>query len=144
MAPKNPGTLLKPQQKTSLIFKDKMSNSTLFSIKDFKYAVEGILLPIVAILGILGNICLILNFWRQNQQRHIRALFITLAIFDLIFIICAYFAFSIKQFDFEFYEAHITIALPWLLPILQSALTGSVYFTIAISVERYLLVCKNK
>ena len=113
-------------------------------MQDFKYAVEGILLPIVAILGIFGNICLILNFWRQNQQRHIRALFITLAIFDLIFIICAYFAFSIKQYDFEFYEDNITIALPWLLPILQSALTGSVYFTIAISVERYLLVCKNK
>ena len=120
------------------------TNETLFSVENRAYVVEGVLLASVAILGIFGNIGLIINFWKQSHQRHTRALFITLAVFDLIFVICAVIAFSTKQFNEDFYEENVLVAIPWLLPILQTALTGSVYFTIAISVERYLKVCTNK
>ena len=32
--------------------------------------------------------------------------------------------------------------IPWALPCAQIGLTGSIYFTLAISVERYFTVCR--
>jgi len=118
-----------------------MSSDTMANVS---YAVEGVALTIVAILGLIGNIALILIFWAQSNQKHVKALFISLAIFDLIFITCALLSFTTNEFFPDLYYSNVSLALPWLLPISQSALTGSVYFTIAISIERYLLVCKNR
>ena len=100
------------------------------------FAVEGIALTIVAILGLIGNIALIIIFWNQINQKHVKALFISLAIFDLIFITCALLSFTTNRFFPDFYDSNVSLALPWLLPISQSALTGSVYFTIAISIGK--------
>ena len=114
---------------------NKMSSS--HSLANVSYVVEGVALTIVAILGLIGNIALILIFWAQSNQKHVKALFISLAIFDLIFITCALLSFTTNEFFPDLYYSNVSLALPWLLPISQSALTGSVYFTIAISIGKF-------
>ena len=50
------------------------------------------LLVLIVILGFIGNICLIVLFARRKQHfRHFNGLVITLACFDLMFLVCGLF-----------------------------------------------------
>ena len=103
---------------------------------DIGFAVEGLALTFVAFWGFIGNIGLIFIFWSKSSQKHVKALFTSLAIFDLIFITCAVLLFATKRFVPDWYNSTPALALPWLLPISQTALTASVYFTVAISLGK--------
>ena len=106
------------------------------------FVVEGVLLLIVGIIGICGNIAAIVVFGRRRRnQRNFHALMLSLAIIDLTYIIASLLLFSIPQFSEEYQNEAYMYILPWALPIAQSCLTGSIYFTMAITVERYMAVC---
>ena len=68
-----------------------------------------------------------------------------LAIWDNIFIACALMAYAIPEFlyyqGFENGEFS-AYTIPWLVPIAQLASTCNVLFTMAISIERYFVICK--
>jgi hypothetical protein len=67
---------------------------------------------------------------------------LSISAFDLTYILASILIFSIPQFSDNYKESGVywTI-LPFVLPMAQIGLTGSIYFTMAITVERYVTVC---
>ena len=65
-----------------------------------------------------------------------------LATFDLVYILVSIIIFSIPLFSNTYLTsgAYFFI-IPWALPIAQVGSTGSIYFTVAMTIERYLTVC---
>ena len=107
-----------------------------------KLVFEVILLLIVGLIGIIGNILLIKSFLKIEEKLNFHLLMMTLAVYDTIYITLCALVFSIPEV-FEDYRnnGNLLLIVPTALPIIQIALTGSVYCTVAISLERYLTVC---
>ena len=111
-----------------------------------QYIIHGILMPIVAAFGICGNVAGILYFRKRRlQQLTFYLLLISLAIFDLLFIITATLIFSAREiFPNSYNNVECTMCIyldRWALPMAQLSLFGSTYFTVAICFERYLAIC---
>jgi len=106
------------------------------------FIVEGISLLIVGLIGILGNVSAILVFSRQSVQKNFHALMVSLSAFDLLYILGMILVFSIKELNNDYIVSGVYYyLLPWVLPFIQIGMTGSIYFTMAITVERYVTVC---
>ena len=100
---------------------------------------SGVALVAVAILGFIGsNLILVVLCSSDFKKKVFYKLLMALALFDLFFILSystllGYRAFSCGSPDDVIYK--ITY------PILNMALTGSIYMTMAVSLERYLGIC---
>ena len=107
-----------------------------------KLVFEVILLLIVGLIGIIGNVLLTKSFLKIEEKLNFHLLMMTLAVYDTIYITLCALVFSIPEV-FEDYRnnGNLLLIVPTALPIIQIALTGSVYCTVAISLERYLTVC---
>ena len=106
------------------------------------FVFEVVLVMISGVFGITGNILLIRLFMNSEVKLNFHKLMITTAIYDTIYIALSILVFSVPEL-FEDYRKNGLHAyvVPAAIPILQVALTGSVYCTVAISIERYLTVC---
>ena len=107
------------------------------------YLVDGVILPIIGILGILGNICGIVHFGKNRHQTYY-ALMLALALSDLATILAFIvyhslrIAFNAQTFTESSLRTHI---VHWTYPILYiSQLTG-IYLTISLCIERYFAIC---
>ena len=67
---------------------------------------------------------------------------IMLAVFDSILIFLNFLMFAVPHYDEYFETAGNYIIKPVALPLAQTAMSGSVYSTMAIALERYLIACK--
>ncbi len=89
------------------------------------FIVEGVLLLVIGMVGIVGNVTAIIVFAREKLQKNFHALMLSLAAFDLAYILASILLFSIPQFSDDYMESgfywHI---LPWVLPIAQIGITG--------------------
>lgn len=106
------------------------------------FVFEVVLVLISGCFGILGNCLLIQMFMKSNTKLNFHRLMITLAIYDTIYIALCILVFAVPEL-FESYLEHgyHFHVVPMAIPLIQIALTGSVYCTVGISVERYLTVC---
>ena len=107
-----------------------------------KFIFIHLLLPTVGCLGIVGNCCLIWLFTKANIRLNFHRLMIVLAIYDTILVALCIVVFVLPEFV-ESYKSdgyHYHIA-PFAIPLAQTSLTGSIYCTVGISIERYLTVC---
>lgn len=67
---------------------------------------------------------------------------VSLSAFDLLYILGMILVFSIKELNNDYIVSGVYYyLLPWVLPFIQIGMTGSIYFTMAITVERYVTVC---
>ena len=112
------------------------------------YIFEGILSLGVGLIGLIGNAALIVYFGRRKYQlRTFQRLLQWLSVFDSMFILSVIFVFAFPKFynDYDytrFPKGSMFCIQPYILPLAEIGLTGSIYFTIAISVERYLVICR--
>ena len=118
----------------------------LFSIDEARVWIQGVLLGVIGFFGILGNIGAVIYFsLKKNYKRTFEALMLWLAVWDNTFIICALLAYAVPEFlyyqGFESGEFS-AYTIPWLVPIAQLASTCNILFTMAISIERYFVICK--
>ena len=74
-----------------------MSNETEGVDNYVAFSIEGIALLQVGILGIVGNVAAITVFARQHLQKNFHALMMSLAAFDLLYILASILLFSIPQ-----------------------------------------------
>ena len=103
---------------------------------------EVILVMVFGSFGVLGNALLIINFTKTNKKVNFHKLMITLAVYDTLYILLCFVAFAIPEIfhDYKTFGFHYYIA-PRAVPLMQVSLTGSIYCTVSISLERYLTVC---
>ena len=107
-----------------------------------KFLFEVVLLLFVGIFGIIGNISSIIIFARIRNQLKFHRLMVMLAVYDTFCILLSIIIFTFPLLSKKFVTSGVYHHMvPKLLPLVQIAMTGSVYSTIAISLERYLIVC---
>ena len=96
-------------------------------------------LLLITTFGLVGNTYLIYLFVKARQYfKHFNALVLTLGCYDLMFLICS----LILGTPFIFGTSENV--LKWTHPFSQIAMSGVIYSTIGISLERYLIICKAK
>ena len=102
-----------------------------------EFVFEVVLIILVGIFGIIGN-CIILGFFvKLDQKINFHHLMISLEVYDTIYIFLSILVFAVPEM-FEEYkrEGHYFYIAPVAFPMLQVAMTGSVYCTVSISIER--------
>ena len=108
---------------------------------DRQFITEGLILAIVGAIGILGNIGAVVHFSKaKHRQNRFYLLMLALAIVDIFVIISLVWFFSVPAFTGKNrlkYRWSI-----WLYPMLHIFSTGNVFLTVAISIDRYLAICK--
>ena len=106
--------------------------------------VDGVILQILAIVGIWGNLFGIWYFWKNHNQTYY-AVMCALAISDLITItsFLVYYSIPIAYYTNNVAECSICVYSQYMAyPMLYfSQLTG-IYLTIALGLERYNAICK--
>ena len=111
-------------------------------IETTEYYVEGVFLLIIGTFGIIGNVSAIVVFTRQNLQKSFYGLMLSLAAFDLLYIITSILCYGIPPLSDEYEESKMYNSnFYWIRALSKIAMTGSIYFTMAITVERYVTVC---
>ena len=126
------------------VTENEPNNSSPLSVS--RIWLQGILLTMIGGMGFVSNIGAIIYFSTGKRfGRHFEALMLWLAIWDNIFITCALMAYALPE-CLQYYKiehsAYTAYTIPWLVPILHVAITCNILFTIAISVERYVVLCK--
>jgi hypothetical protein len=109
---------------------------------EFDLIVDVVLILLVGFFGLCGNISAIHRFSHLKKATKFHHLMMLLSIYDLLCISMIVSIFSLprvssvyKQSAFYHYFAPVALSLT------QVALTGSIYTTLAITIERYLIVC---
>ena len=106
------------------------------------FIVEGLLVPIVSIFGLLGNVLSVIIFYNSHDHRSLLSnftkLLICLAIFDSSFLIVATSIYLVKGWNI--WSSPYILAFPYVIPIAGIFLTCSVYTVVAITVERYATI----
>lgn len=107
------------------------------------YTMLGVIMLIVCTFGLFGNIAAIITFRKPHRlQRNFYTFMFYLAIFDLLYIVVATLVFILPQLsDYYKNEGSWHYIVPWAIPIGQVSMSGSVFFTTVIAIERYLTVC---
>ena len=104
--------------------------------------VSGVALVFVGTVGLVGNLLTLLVLWRSDlRKKTFFKLLINLALFDLLFIlsygtILGYRALACNP---DSYVNGTIYKITY--PLLNIGLTGSIYATIAVSLERFLGIC---
>lgn len=145
------------------------SNRWYNILRKYSFATEGVGLATVAFLGILANLLSIAILTKRTMKTQISALLITLAVFDILFLFCTFPVFSVMSiiefvtfinecyYDEENNDgSNSTTRLEFLSPTMQDMYyyclpflygfthlckVGSVFTTLAVSLERYFAVC---
>merc|ERR1719278_2323804 len=92
------------------------------------FCIEGVLLPILAIFGILGNILCVWAFNKKDVELKpsFANLLKCLSIFDTVFLACILLQYSLPTLSEEYYIWVLPYITPYTLPIIHISLTGSV------------------
>ena len=126
----------------------------------FDFVVPGILLNVIGLLGLIGNALSIIVLSRPQMRQSINCILIGLASFDSILLLTsilmlglpAIFDFLSMQLSngyqppgFNVFHYYFTKIFPFITPTVYSigmiVQTGSVYLTIAVTLERFVAVC---
>ena len=110
--------------------------------ENVQYVLEFISMLVIGSIGMIGNTVAIIIFSRMKQQLKFHRLMITLFLFDNLFITLSFVILSFPHVSdgYKYGDIYCRM-LPIITPLQYIALTGSIYCTMAISVERYLVVC---
>lgn len=108
-----------------------------------QFILEGVLTATLGIFGIFGNIVSIkvLSSRDLDMLPTFRHLLKMLAVFDATFLIFTVTLFCISSWSSTYNEFVRPWLTPYWLPVIQISLTGSVWTTMAVSIERFLTVC---
>ncbi|CAI5440719.1 unnamed protein product [Caenorhabditis angaria] len=132
-----------------------MSNETILSCNlclgsvdpeyfSYNLAVSGVLLPIIGVVGLIGNILVVLTYLHPDQNIHSTSIYLAaLAFSDFFLILTAIFLFCFEAWRHHNHELmawlYVTGA-PMVFPIASIFQTSSVYFCVAAAVDCFIIV----
>jgi len=97
---------------------------------------------IIGVFGVLGNISCIISLSVKSNVRNFHRLMMFTAVYELLYITMAIILFSLPHIAPSISESpSFKRCVPVFLPLAHIALTGSIYLTVAIALERYVTVC---
>ena len=101
----------------------------------YSYYIDGILVTIFSILGLLGNTFTLVVLSRPSLKDCFHKLLAVLACFDTIFIFFGGINYTFRALQAD--SKVFTILFPHLIhPLTYIGMTGSIFMTVAISIER--------
>jgi len=108
---------------------------------DFRYYVDGILVSSCGILGFIGNVLTIIVLSTKKFQDCFHQLLLTLACYDTVYIFFGSISYACRALNGASSKIY-TVLFPYLIhPLSYIGMTGSVFMTLAISIERFLGIC---
>ena len=122
---------------------DPIHGCTQMEMIEFLF--EGLFSFIVGGIGTFGNLAAIAYYRkrRSSLKSTFHGLMTALAVYDLIIIVSLILLISIPKFSCGFKgSSFYQNFAPWILFIGHIGLEGSIYLTIAITIERYLVTCQ--
>eukprot|EP00096_Caligus_rogercresseyi_P007746 TRINITY_DN25769_c0_g1_i1.p1 TRINITY_DN25769_c0_g1~~TRINITY_DN25769_c0_g1_i1.p1 ORF type:complete len:392 (+),score=106.63 TRINITY_DN25769_c0_g1_i1:125-1300(+) len=109
-------------------------------VKIYGFWFDGVLLSIVGLFGLVGNILSLVVLSRPKLRDVFHRLLSALACFDILYIVCGGINYTFRAFDAR--SDIYTYLFPYFLhPCTQVAMSGTIFMTVAISIERYLGLC---
>ena len=94
---------------------------------------------LIWISGLIGNIKLILLYRKKDLKIRFNCLMLVLASFDLSYLLSVIFLLTSSKFGGGDSDIYMISGF-----VMHCNFKGSVFTTLAISIERYLVFCKNK
>ncbi|KAH3773188.1 hypothetical protein DPMN_174545 [Dreissena polymorpha] len=113
----------------------------------FQYYAWGIVANIIAVYGIIGNILSIIVLRHRQMRNSTSYYLISLAVYDIMLLTLMSLFLALPTIYLEkdvlagFYFA-CQYMHPYVYPMALIAQTGTVYTTVAFTIERYIAVCK--
>ena len=119
-----------------------MSHPSASFLIFYNYA-EGVIIPLMAVVGISGN-CITASIMTSQSldfNTTFRLILLMLAAFDSLFLILTTLTFSLPLLS-DHWDVWIDpILQPWLVPAMLFALNGSKWSTVMVAIERFGSVC---
>lgn len=110
------------------------------NVTDITWWCSGVLVSSVGLIGFVGNTLALIVLSRPSLRDVFHQLLFALACFDILFIICGGINYTFRAFKAE--SDIFTYLFPkFIYPFTHIAMTGTIFMTVAISVERYLGLC---
>ena len=104
---------------------------------------EGVVTLCIGAVGMLGNVIAIPYFGRRIlSQKTFYILLLCLSICDLIVVINGMLLYGIPKVSDVYANEEYFLISPYVFPIFEMGSTGGIYFTMAICIERYFVVCR--
>ena len=115
----------------------------IYKLRMRYFYIEGILLPTVGFFGLVANTAGVLYLGKQAlHQQRFYGLMVVLAIVDTFLIASFFFTFSFPVLADSYTKKTDWPYVLWTYPILHILSTASIYITLALSMDRYLAICK--
>lgn len=115
------------------------SEASGHNLDRFSFWVEGVLLCVFAVAGIIGNTISAVILSGKSMRNSFNLLLIALAIYDNTYLFGSILESFRKRFDM-LSDIHILLFPYFLYPVQMIAMTGSILMTVAIALERYVAV----
>ena len=104
---------------------------------------EGLVTLSIGAIGTLGNVIAIPYFGKRIlSQKTFYILLLFLSICDLIVVINGMLLYGLPKVSDSYASETYFLIAPYVFPIFEMGSTGGIYFTVAICVERYFVVCR--
>jgi len=102
--------------------------------------------PLISGFGLAGNIAsmLVLRSVKLDMKVTFRHVLMMLSLFDSMFVLFTTISFSLKQISSTWERDYQGIVFPWIFPFIQISLTGSIWSTVSVALERYISVVHTR
>ncbi|CAI5441346.1 unnamed protein product [Caenorhabditis angaria] len=115
---------------------------------EVKFYLISVVGTLIGLFGLFGNATTALILTRPSMRNPNNLFLTALAVFDSCLLITAFFIYAMEYIieftrDFELYVAWLTY-LRFAFALSHISQTGSVYITVAVTIERYLAVCNPR
>lgn len=109
-------------------------------VEKFRYFCDGLLVFLIGLIGIIGNVIAVLVLLRPKLRDCFHQLLIALAFFDTLYIVCGGINYTVRAFEVRL-DVY-TITFPhFFYPFANIGMCGTIFMTVAISLERFLGIC---
>ena len=115
------------------------NNENLEDTISFTFQV--VLLTVIGVFGCIGNASIVIRFAKIKKQLTFHRLMMMLSVSDTFVIILSFFIFALPDLSQDYHDSILAHIAPIIFPSAKIALTASIYSTLAIALERYVIIC---